>query len=248
MNLPSGLQLRWEDERLILCLPNEPGAGILYVDFCSAKLNFRRHQPLASEAVVKAVGGCVAADCGYHLIDATAGLGEDAFLLAAAGWHVSMIEQSEVVHALLQDGLDRAWRHAHGNQDTQMIAVLERLKLCERSDSAVCMSILPQARVIYLDPMFPERLKTARVKKNRYLLQQLHSGEAEGKTLLPIALRMAPKVVVKRPRLAPFLADIKPASSRVGKSSRFDIYVGQLPQDSKTEQAAPISGSAITDA
>jgi 16S rRNA (guanine1516-N2)-methyltransferase len=248
MHLPSGLQLSVEDGRLTLCLPEEPEAGVLYVDFCSAKFNFRRNQPLGSEAVVKAAGGCVSADSVHHLIDATAGLGEDAFLLAAAGWHVSMIEQSEVVHALLQDGLDRARRHAQDNRDSQLMAVLDRLKLSECADSAVCMSTLPRAEVVYLDPMFPERLKTARVKKNRYLLQQLHGEEAEGKSLLPIALRAAPKVVVKRPRLASFLAGMQPASSRVGKSSRFDIYVGQLPQVKMTGQATSVSGSAITGA
>jgi hypothetical protein len=43
-----------------------------------------------------------------HIIDATAGLGRDAFLLASLGATVTMIERSADMHALLLDGMARA--------------------------------------------------------------------------------------------------------------------------------------------
>lgn len=224
--VPEGLILNEQEGRLCLSLASDASAGSLSVDFSSPRLNYRRHQALGGEAVVKAVGGCVPASESHHLIDATAGLGEDAFLLAAAGWHVSLIEQSPVIHALLADGLERARKIAIDSSDDGLQDVLSRMRLCEQGDSAQLMHTLPAAKVIYLDPMFPERNKSARVKKNRYLLQHLHGEEALGEALLPIALGLAKKVVVKRPRLAPPLSGIRPASCREGKTSRFDIYVG----------------------
>ncbi|MEX0738021.1 MAG: class I SAM-dependent methyltransferase [Pseudohongiella sp.] len=234
-----GLLLSYEQHRLTLSLPSDRGAGSVCVDFTDARLLFRLAQPLSREAAVKAVGGCVSPQTGAtaanRVIDATAGLGLDGLILAAAGWQVDLIEQSPVIHALLEDGLSRA-RQAVALRDqpsqnvrqmsSGLTGILERLHLCDPGDSAVVMPTLAPARVIYLDPMFPDRDKAARVKKNRYLLQQLHGAESIGSGLLPLALTLASKVVVKRPRLAECLDGIKPASSLNGKTSRFDIYVG----------------------
>lgn len=235
------LMLSYRNDKLTLSWPLNRDAGVVCVDFTDAGLNFRLSQALSREAVVKAVGGCVprqsAGSAAPHLVDATAGLGQDAFILAAAGWQVSMIEQSRIVHALLEDGLRRARDVAQGagtGSDTEpsarrarMLAdILARLHLCEVGDSADTLPTLKPASVIYLDPMFPAREKAARVKKNRVLLQQLHGEEGSGEGLLPIALNLAAKVVVKRPRLAGALQGLLPASSLTGKTSRFDIYVG----------------------
>lgn len=224
--LPIGLNLSVQSQKLCLSITDDASAGSLFVDFTSARLTYRRQQALGAEAVVKAVGGCVPASAAHHVIDATAGLGEDAFVLAAAGWHVSLIEQSPVIHALLADGLTRARRSALDQANSGLGEILARMTLSAPGDSADLMQGLTPAKVIYLDPMFPERSKSARVKKNRYLLQYLHADEALGESLLPIALRLSKKVIVKRPRLAPPLSNIVPSSSRTGKTSRFDIYVG----------------------
>ncbi|HDZ09848.1 class I SAM-dependent methyltransferase [Pseudohongiella sp.] len=237
-----GLMLSYLDDKLTLNRPCDREAGSVCVDFSDAKLTFRLAQALSREAVVKAVGGCVPARTDAssvpHVIDATAGLGQDAFILAAAGWQVSLVEQSPIIHALLEDGLRRARdavseaTHNHLISDpaarrAQMLAdILGRLQLCTAGDSVDVLPKLKPASVIYLDPMFPGREKTARVKKNRFLLQQLHGAEGSGEGLLTIALGLAAKVVVKRPRLAVPLDGLKPASSLTGKTSRFDIYVG----------------------
>lgn len=242
-----GLLLSFQDNRLTLSRPSDRDAGSVCVDFTDTRFTFRLAQALSREAVVKAVGGCAAVRLGdsatHHLIDATAGLGQDAFILAAAGWHVSLIEQSPVIHALLEDGLRRA-RESAQQTDTEALTslpkpeltlhqtrllteTLGRLHLCEPGDSTDILPTLAPASVIYLDPMFPMRDKSARVKKNRFLLQQLHGAEGTGQGLLPLALKLSTKVVVKRPRLAQPLDGLRPASSLTGKTSRFDIYVGQ---------------------
>lgn len=228
--------------RLSLGLPAEPDAGVLCVDFLDPSIQHRISKALSGEAVVKAMGqrpqtysphplinNNQILDTETHLIDATAGLGLDAFILACAGWHVTLIEQSPLVHALLLDGIQRALAFPNPETTTEKLtrAALNRMYLCPPGSSLDVLPTLPEAHVIYLDPMFPDREKSARVKKNRYLLQQLHGEEALGHKLLPLALVLARKVVVKRPARALPLENIPPSAAINGKTSRFDIYAGK---------------------
>lgn len=230
------------NERLYLGLPDEPGAGVLCVDFYEPTLQHRISRSLASEAVVKAMGQRphpistphplqldeLPLPTATHVIDATAGLGLDAFILACAGWHVTLIEQSTLIHALLEDGIKRGLLFSDQGSNTAQLtrAALSRMYLCPAGSSLDILPTLPEAHAIYLDPMFPDREKSARVKKNRYLLQQLHGEEASGNNLLPLALTLTRKVVVKRPLRAMPLDNIKPSAAIKGKTSRFDIYAG----------------------
>lgn len=231
--------LFWQQNRLCLGLPDQADAGVLTVDFFDPAILHRIHRPLSSESLVKAMGqrpkaagphplrqGQRFTENKAHLIDATAGLGLDAFILACAGWQVTMVEQSPLIHALLTDGLERGLAAAVQLGDESMLASIKRMYLIPVSDSLQVLPQLPDAAVIYLDPMFPEREKSARVKKNRYLLQQLHGEEAQGDNLLKLALGLTRKVVVKRPQHAPPLDHIKPSGAISGKTARFDIYAG----------------------
>ncbi|TFH73260.1 16S rRNA methyltransferase [Gammaproteobacteria bacterium LSUCC0112] len=228
--------------RLSLGLPAEPEAGVLCVDFADPSIQHRISKALSGEAVVKAMGQRPQThsphpffnsnqifDTETHLIDATAGLGLDAFILACAGWHVTLIEQSPLVHALLIDGIQRALDSPNQETSAEKLtrAALSRMYLCPPGSSLDVLPTLPEAHVIYLDPMFPDRDKSARVKKNRYLLQQLHGEEALGLNLLPLALSLARKVVVKRPARALPLENLPPSAAIKGKTSRFDIYAGK---------------------
>lgn len=235
-------ELLRQNERLYLRLPDEPQAGVLCVDFYESALQHRISKALSAEAVVKAMGqrplntttahplntGASPIAPAAHLIDATAGLGLDAFILACAGWHVTMIEQSPLIHALLEDGIRRGMQSGGTDSCAALFTkeALTRMHLCTAGSSLDVLLTLPEAQVIYLDPMFPDREKSARVKKNRYLLQQLHGEEASGNNLLPLALMLAHKVVVKRPLRALPLENIQPSASIKGKTSRFDIYAG----------------------
>jgi 16S rRNA (guanine1516-N2)-methyltransferase len=232
--------LFYQQHKLCLGLPDNAEAGVLTVDFFDPAIQHRINRSLSSESIVKAMGarpktdaphplrlGLQFQDVSTHLIDATAGLGLDAFILACAGWHVTMVEQSPLVHALLEDGLKRAMDAATAEGKHNMLANLNRMFLMPVSDSQNILTTLPAA-VIYLDPMFPERDKSARVKKNRYLLQQLHGEEAQGENLLKLAIGLARKVVVKRPQHAHPLDYINPSGAISGKTARFDIYAGRV--------------------
>lgn len=173
-------------------------------------------------------------------IDATAGLGQDSFLLAAAGFTVYMFEQDPIIAALLEDALDRA------KSDPALANIIERMHLFtedsisalqrlgtslsrgkqtpQTSDSQPYLSVKPD--VIYLDPMFPERTKSAAVKKKFQLLHHLEHPCENEEELLSAAMNIRPrKIVVKRMAKGPFLAGKKPSYSIKGKSIRYDCYV-----------------------
>ena len=153
-------------------------------------------------------------------VDATAGLGEDSFLLAAAGFRVLMFERKEIVAALLQDALVRA----AGEPD--LTDIVARMQLVE-GDSVSALACLDEAPdVVLLDPMFPEKKKNAAVKKKLQLLQQLERPCEDEAALLEAACSALPrKIVVKRPAKGPYLAGRKPSYSLAGKAVRYDCIV-----------------------
>ncbi len=153
-------------------------------------------------------------------VDATAGLGEDSFLLAAAGFEVTMFERNSVVCELLQDALTRAM------QIPELRSVVSRMEL-RNADSIPAMGSLDYVPdVILLDPMFPERQKSALVKKKLQMIQRLEDPCADERQLFLAAVDAKPwKLIVKRPPKGPWLADIKPDHSIEGKAVRFDCFV-----------------------
>jgi 16S rRNA (guanine1516-N2)-methyltransferase len=106
--------------------------------------------------------------------------------------------------------------------------VVARMHLTH-TDARLWLAALPEAErpdIIYLDPMFPSRDKSASVKKEMVILQNLLEKDLDAATLFTAALACSRRrVVVKRPRLAPALSLQKPNYTLQGKSSRFDIYL-----------------------
>lgn len=153
-------------------------------------------------------------------IDATAGLGEDALLLAATGFSVRLYEYDPVIAALLRDALRRA------AEIPELAEIVGRMQLFE-DDSLTILPQLPVApNVILLDPMFPERQKSALIKKKFQLLQKLERPCADETALVNAAIAAHPrKVVIKRPLKGPYLADRKPSYSLKGKAIRYDCLV-----------------------
>ena len=228
-NTGSGLALVQQAYHLELRQLDEPKVGAVIVDFTSDVLTFRRlHGGGKKEAIAKAVG--LKGKDSLHVLDATAGLGRDAFVLASLGCVVDMIERSPVVAALLQDGLDRAL------SDNELGAwVPNQMRLFH----GVAVNLLqswqdanPAAArpdVVYLDPMFPHRKKNAAVKKEMRLFQQLLGPDEDADLLLAPALALAKsRVVVKRPSGAPCLAGKKPQIEMLGKANRFDVYLTKI--------------------
>lgn len=180
-----------------------------------------------SQAIAKAVG--VSVKMKPRVLDATAGLGKDAFVLAGLGCELLMLERSPIVHALLADGLRRAraWvETGNGYQIELLRDSLARMQLVAEDARGYMQELAEDSvNVVYLDPMFPERKKSAQVKKEMLAFQTLVGKDEDADTLLQNALRVAEnRVVVKRPALAPYLADTEPGYQLKGKSSRFDIY------------------------
>ena len=187
------------------------------------------------QMIAKAVG--VKAGVYPRVLDATAGLGKDAFVLATLGCSVQMLERSPVVHALLHDGLMRA-REFSAYEDPELAQIIARMELLA-VDSHDYLAHIPDENrpdVIYLDPMFPDRQKTADVKKEMAAFHHVVGKDEDADALLEKALAKANyRIVVKRPRKAPPLgqkgANKTPSYQLEGKSSRYDIYtIKKMPE------------------
>lgn len=154
------------------------------------------------------------------VLDATAGLGRDAFVLAQLGCVVTLIERQPIIAALLEDGIRRAMA------DAEVAPIMTRMRLIGGDAIASMQDWKEEApQVIYLDPMFPHRDKSALVKKEMRLFRPLTGDDDDAPALLEAALTLAShRVVVKRARKAPVILGPAPGYVLEGKSSRFDIY------------------------
>lgn len=210
-----------DDAGLKLQQTGRKAPGPVWVDFAHGAADHRRQYGGGrGQMVAKAVG--LKAGVNPRVLDATAGLGGDAYVLACLGAQVHMQERNPVVYSLLSDGLSRLQQVAE-SQAPDLLAVAGRLSLAPdlcRSEQG-----MTAADVVYLDPMFPSREKSAAVKKEMTAFHSLVGEDPDQDGLLAQALDAARyRVVVKRPRKAPWLAGQKPALALTGKSSRFDIY------------------------
>ncbi|WP_431224591.1 16S rRNA (guanine(1516)-N(2))-methyltransferase RsmJ [Serratia sp. L9] len=207
-------------ERLELRKRDEPKLGAIYVDFIAGPMAHRRRFGGGrGEAVAKAVG--IKGSYRPGVVDATAGLGRDAFVLASLGCQVRMLERNPVVAALLDDGLQR------GYQDPEIGSWLrERMTLLHASSLTALANLDPRPEVVYLDPMYPHKQKSALVKKEMRVFQSLVGSDDDADGLLEPARRLAIKrVVVKRPDYAPPLANVAAHAASTTKNHRFDIYM-----------------------
>ncbi|MGC0121249.1 class I SAM-dependent methyltransferase [Pseudoalteromonas piscicida] len=213
-------QLVYDELGLQLFKKDEPKLGAIRVDFVTGAVAHRRKFGGGKgQAIAKAVGlnkGAVPT-----VLDATAGLGRDAFVLASMGCKVVLHERNPVVAALLYDGLQRAYQDAEIGEWVQSTM---RLEFGSSHDLLEQAGWRPD--VVYLDPMFPHREKSAQVKKEMRVFQDLVGNDLDADALLPFALQLATKrVVVKRPDYAGFLNEKTPSMQIKTKKNRFDVYV-----------------------
>lgn len=204
---------------LKLTEPKAPGA--ISVDFIGGALGHRRRFGGGrGQTIAKAVG----LKGGKHLriLDITAGLGRDAFVLASLGAQVTMVERSPIIAALLENALARAKQDA---ETTKWIS--ERLYLINSDSLSVLQGHnFSHMDVVYMDPMYPHRSKSALVKKEMRILREVVGDDQDSAQLLEAALHFAEqRVVVKRPAKAPPVGDKKPNYSLEGKTTRYDVYL-----------------------
>ena len=197
--------------------PQAPGA--VRVDFVEGAVAHRRlFGGGTGQMIAKAVG--VQPGVRPQVLDATAGLGRDAFVLASLGCSMTLIERQPLIAALLEDGLARA------RQSAEVAPIAAQMRLLQGNAIELLSAWTDEApQVIYLDPMFPHRDKSALVKKEMRLFRPLVGDDLDAPALLAAALTLAShRVVVKRPRKAPCIEGGKPSYVLEGKSSRYDIY------------------------
>ncbi|WP_231757516.1 class I SAM-dependent methyltransferase [Microbulbifer elongatus] len=212
-------------DSLQLCATGRKAPGPVKVDFVTgAAAHRRRYGGGKGQQIAKATG--IRSGFYPQILDATAGLGRDAFVLASLGSEVRMLERNPVVYALLEDGVQRL--RAAAQCDPELAPIAGRLILEPRVTSAAAWlrgqggETIP---VIYLDPMFPSRDKSAKVKKEMVAFHEIVGSDEDADALLTPALEACYyRAVVKRPRLAPDLDSAKPSLRFEGKSGRFDVY------------------------
>ena len=206
-----GLHLRLDGEGLALVSGGQELRGDFTRMLSRVQGDAWQRELLARAAKLKNVEGPLTA------VDATAGLGEDSLVLAAAGYAVRMYEQNPVIYQLLRDAVERAKR-------TPELAEIAARMTVLHGDSAAAMAAMDTPPdVILLDPMFPARQKSALVKKKLQMIQQLEFPCANEAALLLAAAKAKPRrLIIKRPPKGPFLAGVKPDYSISGKAVRFD--------------------------
>ena len=191
----------------------------LVCDFVGGAVNHRlrfgggRGQDLARAAGLKP-------GVNPHIIDATAGLGRDAFLLASLGAKVTLIERSPFMYHLLKEGMDRA-------RDTGGITsdVIGRMRLIKGDSIMLLPGLAPE--IIFVDPMHPTRQKSALVKAEMRQIREIVGVDEDQYELMRVALAVASKrVVLKWPAKAAPMAGLLPCSHQIiGKSTRYDVFM-----------------------
>jgi len=192
--------------------------------FHNAAMTYRRMQGGGKRQMIAKAVGLKNNPCPY-VLDATAGLGKDAFVLASVGCRVTLLERIPCIHALLEDALERA--HYFGAaEDPSLLEILNRMQLMCTDSISYMNTSTESPDVIYLDPMFPKRTKSAQVKKEMQVFQKLIGADGDAASLLKSALQFAKhRVVVKRPRTAAPLSELDPSYSLNGKRNRYDVYL-----------------------
>lgn len=195
-------------------------SGPVFVDFVEGKAAHRRKFGGGrGQEIARAVG--IKGMETVRVVDATAGMGQDAFVLASLGCSVTLLERNPIVAALLQDGLERA------SSDPVLKPILARMHLLKGDALELLPTLYPQ--VIYLDPMYPSRSKAAKPKKEMQFFHALVGGDPDSMALLERALacqlqNQVKRVVVKRPQGSETLSSRVPGATVESKNTRFDLY------------------------
>ena len=155
-----------------------------------------------------------------NIIDATAGLGYDSFILASLGAKVTLIERSQKMHELLQNGINEGISFGG-----EIEKIINRMELLFGDSKDILPKLTPE--VIMIDTMYKERKKTALVKNKMRLVREIVGPDTDYIELLEVALNCAKnRVVLKQPRYAEPIKDIKKCSHQIiGKTIRYDIFM-----------------------
>jgi 16S rRNA (guanine1516-N2)-methyltransferase len=194
-------------------------SGELRVDFVEGSVAHRlRFGGGRGQDLAKAMG--LRAGKTPTIVDATAGLGRDSFLLASLGARVILIERSEQMHELLVQGMKRAARE--GGQFREIIGRMTLLK-------GDALDLIPElhSEAILIDPMHPERKNSALVKQNLRQVREIVGTDDDAADLVQLAIKHASKrVVLKWPAKADPIEGVKKCTHQIiGKTTRYDVFM-----------------------
>ena len=196
---------------------------VLYLKDCNnvAKpiyVDFTEYNDVSNE-LIKACG--VNKKDKINVLDCTAGLCRDSFILANNNCDVVAVEKNKVVYALLQDGFERGYKNENIKK------VLDNIRLINDDSVNFLRTTENVFDCIYLDPMFDKSKKSRLVKKEMQFFHNLIEESNDKQELFYLALkRTKNRVVVKRPLHSDFLVnDIKVSFQVKGKTIRYDVYV-----------------------
>jgi 16S rRNA (guanine1516-N2)-methyltransferase len=187
----------------------------LSIDFRTSVFKNRLKTSGKNQPLTKALGipkGIIS------VLDLTAGLGSDAFVLAHVGATVVAIERDLVLFCMLTEAL------SYAREDETLQAAAHRLDFVY-GESVEYMKAHHEFESIYYDPMYPETDSSALPKKEMQILDKLVGVDGDQEAVLSAAYECAKnRVVIKRPRVAPFLMK-KPTQSFESPTTRYDMYL-----------------------
>lgn len=184
------------------------------IDFINDKKNYlKTKQSMKKELIARAMGS---GRYGNKILDLSAGLGIDSVFLAQLGFSVTALERNPLIYFALSEAQKQS---SELKVDFIFSNALDFLQNTEG-----------EFPVIYFDPMFPEKTKSALPRQEMVFFRQMVGADEDSSQVLEAAIKRkgVRRVVVKRPIKAPWLGERKPQSSIEGKLIRFDIYGGSL--------------------
>lgn len=188
------------------------------IDFTDGSTGYKlRRGEAQGHPLTKATG--ILKNTDLTIVDATAGLGRDAFMIASLGVDITLIERAPQVHRLLASALDEARENS-----PELAAIVDRMTLL-LGDAQVLLPSL-SADIIMVDPMHPERTSSALVKQEMQTLRDLVGSDPDSSRLVEAALAAASKrVVLKWPLRAAAPEGLrKPTFTLSGKTVRYDVF------------------------
>lgn len=186
----------------------------MFIDFLRGRINFRRTNSSKKQDIVKAVGLK-----NKNILDATAGLCNDSFVLASNGFDIISLEQNPLIYNLTLNALKEA------KNNVSIANIIKRIQLININSIDYLKNTQNEFDCIYLDPMFPPKTKTSLCKKEMQIFHNLAYYGDDEKLFNLAFLKAKNRVVVKRMKQNKYIVDKKPNYQIIGKAIRFDIYL-----------------------
>lgn len=187
------------------------------IDFSSNRIINRKNQLGINQEISRAVG--IKKDYKPTVLDTTAGLGRDSFMLASLGCEITMLERNPVIYLLLKNAIDNA------KENFEIADTINKMHLINQDSIDFLKNNKEPFDVIYIDPMFPKSKKSRLVKKDMQIFREIVGDDLDSSELLNLSLkRNTKRIVVKRMTGSEYINNLKPNFEIKGTTTRFDVY------------------------